>query len=208
MTVRDNIAAVKTAVKMVDLLKFHGIVVPADTQTQLSCPFHGADAHPSARVYSDTNSLFCWTCHKVWDVISAEMEFTGLPLVEAVQELVVRFKVAVEEQPQEIAKFYATVNRYVYGDKKQAQLTASDLADKFRRYYMDLSEWRLLSHVIEYFWEEFDNLAAETPVEGLDKVFEWYANAHAAVSGQLEAVSTINPVIVAEVPDQLEEFDG
>ena len=33
---------------------------------QISCPFHGNDTHPSARVYPDTNSLRCFFCSKSW----------------------------------------------------------------------------------------------------------------------------------------------
>jgi hypothetical protein len=36
---------------------------------QISCPFHGDDLKKSARLFPDTDTLFCWTCNKVWDVI-------------------------------------------------------------------------------------------------------------------------------------------
>ena len=39
-------------------------------QSQISCPFHGEDAHPSARVYPDSNSFRCYTCSQSWDVVS------------------------------------------------------------------------------------------------------------------------------------------
>ena len=34
----------------------------AEGNTQCKCPFHGADKHPSARIYEDTNSWYCFTC--------------------------------------------------------------------------------------------------------------------------------------------------
>lgn len=37
-------------------------------EEQLSCPFHGKDNKPSARYYPDTDSMYCWTCQKSWDV--------------------------------------------------------------------------------------------------------------------------------------------
>lgn len=30
--------------------------------TQCKCPFHGYDKHPSARIYDNTNSWYCFTC--------------------------------------------------------------------------------------------------------------------------------------------------
>ncbi len=37
--------------------------------SQISCPFHGDDAHPSARVYPDDNFMRCYYCSESWDVI-------------------------------------------------------------------------------------------------------------------------------------------
>ena len=38
--------------------------------SQISCPFHGDDTHPSARVYPDDNFFRCYFCSKSWDVVS------------------------------------------------------------------------------------------------------------------------------------------
>jgi hypothetical protein len=37
---------------------------------QISCPFHGRDLHKSTRVYPDSNSFYCWSCDKSWDVVA------------------------------------------------------------------------------------------------------------------------------------------
>lgn len=36
---------------------------------QIPCPVH-KDRTPSARVYAETNKLYCFTCSKLWDVIA------------------------------------------------------------------------------------------------------------------------------------------
>lgn len=36
--------------------------------SQISCPFHGNDTHPSARVYPDDNFMRCFYCSESWDV--------------------------------------------------------------------------------------------------------------------------------------------
>jgi DNA primase len=138
MTVREKLASVKTAVSIVDVLKSHNIFVPAGVESQIRCPFHGSDSHPSARVYTTTNTIFCWTCHRLWDVIAAEMQFTGATLVEAVDSLCSSFSVDVQAQPQEIARFYSLANKYQRGDARQASVMILDLADRFRRYYTAL----------------------------------------------------------------------
>jgi DNA primase len=69
----------------VKLLHGHG------TQ-QIVCPFHD-DTKPSARAYGDSNKLFCFTCHKVWDVISVVMTGKGINYLEAIELLEKRFNV-------------------------------------------------------------------------------------------------------------------
>ena len=193
MTVRDKLQAVKTTVKMVDVLRMHGIIVPADAQSQISCPFHGADTHPSARVYAQTNTLFCWTCHKLWDVIAAEMQFTGSSLTDAVDALIVTFVVPVAEQPQSIQRFYTHAARYQYGDKLQSTKIVNELGDRFRLYYQSLPDWRLLEHLIDYFWQEFDEMVLdEVPVQLIDRATAWFSRAHAMLAAQVPTVEAIN----------------
>lgn len=75
--------------------------IPYDNETiecQIPCPFHGRDLHKSARVYPQTNSLYCWACGKGWDVISywaqANEMWTDdgkLHYAKAVNDLMFRF---------------------------------------------------------------------------------------------------------------------
>lgn len=37
---------------------------------QISCPFHGADNKPSARVYPDSNSFRCYYCSQSWNSVT------------------------------------------------------------------------------------------------------------------------------------------
>lgn len=46
-------------------VEFYGGGLPE----QIHCPFHGTDVNKSARVYPETNSVYCFTCDKSWDVI-------------------------------------------------------------------------------------------------------------------------------------------
>jgi hypothetical protein len=196
--IRDQLASVKASVKLVDVLKRHGVSVPADTESQISCPFHGVDSHPSARVYANTNTLFCFTCHHVYDVISVEMAFLDCDLKTAVESLISAHNVIVEEQPQDIQRFYSHVVRYTRGDNKQVSAVILELGDRFRCYYTSMSGWRLLGHLIDYFWQEFDALAADTPVELLALVMEWFASAHAMIASQMLAVEIIHPYVADE----------
>jgi len=63
LVVRDNLS-------IFDVLAKIGIALPQGEHTQqIPCPFHD-DRSPSARVYGDSNKIYCFTCHKLWDVFS------------------------------------------------------------------------------------------------------------------------------------------
>ena len=50
--------------------------------TQLHCPFHGSDQHASARIY-ETNTMYCWVCGKLWNVISFVKDFKHISFSES-----------------------------------------------------------------------------------------------------------------------------
>ena len=222
MNIRDKLAAVKQSVRIVSVLKSHGVVVPNNTETQISCPFHGDDLHPSARVYAETNTLYCWTCHKMFDVIAVEMHFTGKGFGDAIDSLIGSFSVSVEESPAEIQRFYGLVSRYVHGDKRQSETLFVDFGYKFCRYYQSIKDWRNHSYIIDYFWNEYDRLydsmfnSADTDsVDGLekpkadpnvliDKVAEWFANGHGALSTAVGYATAAMPAVSTVVDHGVE----
>ena len=207
--IREKLAAVKTSVKIVDVLRHHGINVPDGINQQISCPFHGIDSHPSARVYTQTNTIFCWTCHSLWDVISAEMQFSEISLNEAVNVLVQRYGIDVQAHPQQIAGFYAHVAKYQSGDMKQLQVTIAELKDKFRQFYQSITDWALIAHIIDYFWQEFDEFDALIlePAQKLLLVTDWYARAHCMVAAQIPSVGVFHPATSNVLSDGADEGD-
>ena len=55
------------------------------TSFQIRCPFHkgGAELAPSARVYPDTNSIHCFTCHRSWSPVTLLAEHLDVSYREA-----------------------------------------------------------------------------------------------------------------------------
>ena len=70
-------------------------------QAQLHCPFHGVDRKPSARYYKATQSMFCWKCHKSWNVISFIMEKENFGFGEALRYITSRYGVDISLIPDE-----------------------------------------------------------------------------------------------------------
>ena len=74
---------IKGAVSMRNLVDYYN--VPAQSVgeiTQVHCPFHGNDQHASARIY-ETNTMYCWVCSQMWDVISFMRDFKGISFADA-----------------------------------------------------------------------------------------------------------------------------
>ena len=62
-------------------------------ETQFQCPFHGKDRKPSARFYRSTQSAWCWTCQKRWDLIGFVMEKEQAGFIPAIKILIDRYKI-------------------------------------------------------------------------------------------------------------------
>lgn len=66
-----------------DILRLNGIQFKhvGDREEQFSCPFHGKDEKPSARVFpSDANShshVWCYVCKERWDAIALWKKYSG-----------------------------------------------------------------------------------------------------------------------------------
>lgn len=65
-----------------------------DREQQFSCHLHGSgqDNKPSARVYPDTQSWYCWACQKTRDAISTVREVENLTFPEALKWLESKFR--------------------------------------------------------------------------------------------------------------------
>lgn len=138
--------------------------------SQISCPFHGKDAHPSARVYPDTNTFRCFTCSKSWNVVTywAEInkwftESGTLDIGRAIKDLSFRFNIEDSSFDWE-KKFYALKKD---GLSNQKQVSVEDRY-KLSAYYAwniaklvhtleKTSRNNYTSQVIEL-WNDFDSI--------------------------------------------------
>lgn len=82
--VRQRTETLKQAVSAHDVLRYFGVQLKYsgdDNEEQISCPFHGQDADPSARVFpSDARSssrLYCFVCQARWDIFALWKKFQG-----------------------------------------------------------------------------------------------------------------------------------
>lgn len=69
-------------------------------EVQFRCPFHGKDNKPSARYYRETQSAYCWVCHKSFDVIGFIMEKLGISYGGALGHLITKYGLDISHIPE------------------------------------------------------------------------------------------------------------
>lgn len=81
---RLRIENIHSRVTAYDILRSNGInlrQVSDAQEEQFSCPFHGVDRKPSARVYPESNRgpshAWCFFCQQRWDAIDLWRKFNG-----------------------------------------------------------------------------------------------------------------------------------
>lgn len=73
-----RIRSAKEKVKITALFDHFGY--PYRTLGNTRCPWHGPDLHPSARIYEDQNTFWCWTCNPNYGVDPLEFVVIELNL--------------------------------------------------------------------------------------------------------------------------------
>jgi len=111
---RDRIGVIHERVTAYDILRRIGVDIRQssdDRPEQISCPFHGEDRRPSARVYPDDGDgpshVWCYTCQKRWDAIDLWREFNGQmgePLGRTLLEMEQEFGVDTPDYPEEVRR--------------------------------------------------------------------------------------------------------
>ena len=79
-----RVEAVRAHVTVHDVLRRNGVSLTqsgSDRQEQVSCPFHGEDNSPSARIYPEStkgpSAMWCFKCQERLDVFGLWKKFTG-----------------------------------------------------------------------------------------------------------------------------------
>lgn len=107
---KGRLARARAAAPIVDILHQQGFQVRLGSQRKqyIRCHLHGSgkDSRPSAAVYPDSNSWFCWGCQQYRDSIKTIQDSAGLSQEDAIKwvERVYNLPVWVEpiEKPLEV----------------------------------------------------------------------------------------------------------
>ena len=178
MNFKTKIESIKSSVSMVQFLNDHGFSVQDGVETQIQCFAHD-DVHPSARVYPQSNTVYCWTCTRAFDVIAAAMIIKELAIKDAVDYLINKYNVLIKAGKGVVEDFYRKAIYQKIGDPRRAQTRVIKLGDEFRFYYQSVVGWKHIPHIIDWLWDEFDLIFAlpATPKERFNAAIIWYNDA-------------------------------
>ena len=89
-----RVAAIHAKVTAFDVLRHFGFELKQrgeNREEQVSCPFHGKDTKPSARVYPASStkhsSVWCFVCQEQWDAIALWRKFKNVSFSQALSEI-------------------------------------------------------------------------------------------------------------------------
>jgi len=147
-----------------------------NSRQQIKCPFkkfhQDGDFHPSARIYNDTNKLYCFTEKKVRNVVQIVSELKGIPKNDAINIIVKKYLKHVDlskynknlmctkkikEEKLIYSYFYTYSNKLIRAHQKIRKLFPDTMyIDSVYDYIFDVadnSRFRELSNVVDwYFW--------------------------------------------------------
>lgn len=121
---------------LADALRSENVIKTDLEEEQIHCPFHGPDHKKSARFYRRTDTLYCWTCKKKWDLFSYLMQRDGLAFMATVDNLVIKHRIDISGVPEALDEFK---EKRIQTKKTQYDVRALS-TEKIKKLIRDLKE--------------------------------------------------------------------
>ncbi len=128
--------ALQESVSILDVLDALGISHHGVGTYQISCPNPAhEDINPSARLYGESNTVFCWACGKTWDVVELVRIVKEYSFGQACDFLETKFgEVAYKSNPRWMDKLRrATHHGFIRS--KSVELSARELHNSFTAWF-------------------------------------------------------------------------
>ena len=170
-TIRDHIDRINSEIPIVRVLADLGYGVRPDgahREQQFSCDLHGdgRDGKPSARVYPDSASWYCFACSKSRDAVETMRAKFGLDFMQAVRALEERYGLPDlpwdDERPPEAPDSIKGSVRHLLDTTKTFE---EDLKTIRSSLEWATQERSLPMNVTLTFWEAVDQVAYKVEAE-------------------------------------------
>ena len=160
---------------MEDILNRYGIEIKRNGM--FSCPFHGIDKKPSAKVYK--NTFYCFACNTGGDLIRFVEKYFNLSFKDAMQKINFDFGLGLESnkidykrltelkniQNEKKKRKQALINKYCeLCDIKHLYEKQKDCFTK----NINIKNWEINTHIVSYFDMEIWKINED--LENLDNI--------------------------------------
>ena len=141
-------------------------------EQQFSCDLHGdgIDNKPSARMYPDSNSWYCFACSKARDAIDTVSEKLGLTLAQAIRWLEKEYNLPVlpwdDERPEEPKPTLRADMEALADDERTFEQVKKHLASRLDYLTQDRDA---SVRTVARFWEAYDGVLYKHDQEQIDE---------------------------------------
>jgi len=150
-----RIQNIKEAVSMRNLVDYFSIPCQSVGEiTQVHCPFHGNDLHASARIY-ETNTMYCWVCSQMWDVISFIRDYKGVDFSSACSILEEMYSIAKPDKA--VAYYEESFNDFLKNNEPVKEKDFEKDFNKISNYLVKNRDTFSLTEYVKYYYY-YDNL--------------------------------------------------
>jgi hypothetical protein len=178
--IQRQVEFIKRSLSFQRVFKHYNWNWETDEDHQLSCPFHARfidklgrpfEEHPSAKYYSGTKSLYCFTCNFVGDILGVIRRKENLTLEEAIKFTSEKFDVQVDtefvyEGPDPISEDKAGPLAKFWNDE------ANDLL--YRVCQTDKAIEAYIPNIFKVKWIIEDSVKSLSYFEAVGKYREWF----------------------------------
>ena len=170
--IHRRIDAVRKVYSTFQCLTEKGIELPDEyTAYQISCPFHGADARPSARYYPPADGrpghFYCYKCKDNLDSITLTSRFKGLRFMDALADLERRFRIKIPRRPEgpEIVEPTDRNSKYVSDKWQDVTRVLTLLESKLLRIRdkCEMADFTKFCRVMDAISYDYDKTQKSTP---------------------------------------------
>jgi CHC2 zinc finger len=166
-------------VSAADVLARHGVELrrKGAQAEQISCPFHGADAKPSAKYFpgdrDGRSQVWCFVCRERWDAIGLWKKFTGTErFSEVLRQLERAFGLKTPAPPADLSQESASEDPLLVQAKRLFDLCENRLRE--HRGAFEMMQHLKLGQLLDHQRFFFDNgqITAGVAVERLTLVLK------------------------------------
>lgn len=180
-----RIAGLHDRVSAYDVLRRYGVALRQSgdgREEQFSCPFHGRDQKPSAKVYPKSerspSHAWCFVCQERWDSVELFRKFTDptVPFLRTLAHMEHEFGITTPEPPRDVSFSTGEVPQARVDLDRQFDLCEHRL--KLAKGQFDAKGYLILGSVLDRLWTGLnkggvsDAKARETLRKVLDKINE------------------------------------